>query len=1061
MDNIKTESIFHDIQYRLDRLKTQIPFLSDKRVVIYGSGINAQRVLDCLSEINIIGLMDAKYTGKFIFGKKVLSEEEVLLMRTEVILIAAEPHSTRIVYERIFVFCIQSNIQIMNMYGLDEMALHRNMIEQETNCFSLSRETLRNQIENNTAILFSFKGTLFNWRHDEEELYEIMEKRLEDEGVLLPNFKRNRILAQKKLPPGMSHSLRDIYIVFSTLTIVSDDELSKMIKLEEDVRVNNLLPRIEMIELVKYALNHNKMVYIVSETVDSDTVQRSALGKAGIADYKLILDDSNKQGNLLGRLIWAIGNEVGQNKVLFIGNNQNDNLIIPQLYGANIQLVQSSVSMFLKCNELQFDRDALSRNSDKDRIIELIVGAYSSPFICEKDVKKCDGAVGKIIGWREETEFDSKIELLPVLEDGKLEDVDELIFPQEENPVVSIIIPAYNQFGYTYNCLKSILLNTEKIPYEIILADDGSDDLTRRIEKKVTGITVLHNKENMRFLRNCNHAARKAKGKYIIFLNNDTQVQLNWLSPLVRKIEEPDVGLVGSKLVFPDGKLQEAGGIIWNDASAWNYGRGKNPDACEYNYVREADYISGASIMISKELWEKIGGFDERFSPAYCEDSDLAFAVRKHGKKVIYQPDSVVVHFEGISNGTSIDTGVKKYQADNMKKLYEKWKDVLLREQYPAGQNVLGACDRKGKKKTVLFISEAVPSYDKDAGSRTLDFYISEFLARGYIVKFIPGNFAGREPYTHRLRQMGVEVFTGGYYKKNLMKWLYKYRDDVDYAFLNYPNVSLKYIDILKELGIPIRYYGMDLHFLRKKREYELLGDSHDLELSREYYEMEACLMKKSDVIYYPSSAETEIVRHEFGRNDVKQLTAYIFDTEKMHNLYIPEQRKGIMFIGGYRHTPNVDAVLWFVNNIFPKIYEKENMPFYIAGVDMPPEIQNIKVPGTVILGALSDDELEAMYKKIKVIVAPLRYGAGVKGKIVEAMYHGIPVVTTSIGAEGIPNEGNALNIADDEAGLTNMVLELYRDSDRLLRCKEMNEKIIAKHFSRESAWNNICDDFK
>src|SRR5699024_4776423 len=160
----------------------------------------------------------------------------------------------------------------------------------------------------------------------------------------------------------------------------------------------------------------------------------------------------------------------------------------------------------------------------------------------------------------------------------------------------------------------------------------------------------------------------------ILFLNNDTQVTEGWLSSLVKLIEsDSTIGMVGSKLVYPDGRLQEAGGIIWSDGSGWNYGRMDDPDKPEYNYVKDVDYISGASIMIRRELWEQIGGFDVRYTPAYCEDADLAFEVRKAGYRVVYQPLSKVIHFEGVSNGTDVNgTGLKRYQVENFKKLKEK-----------------------------------------------------------------------------------------------------------------------------------------------------------------------------------------------------------------------------------------------------------------------------------------------------------------------------------------------------------------------------------------------------
>ena len=174
-----------------------------------------------------------------------------------------------------------------------------------------------------------------------------------------------------------------------------------------------------------------------------------------------------------------------------------------------------------------------------------------------------------------------------------------LTFPEVSEPLVSIIIPVHNKWDYTYSCLYSILENSKDIPYEVIVADDVSTDETKDIGKYISGIRVIRNEMNLRFLKNCNNAAKQARGKYVLFLNNDTNVQKEWLKSLVELMEKDEtIGMVGSKLVFPDGRLQEAGGIVWSDGSAMNYGRLDDPDKPEYNYVKEADYVSGACMMI-------------------------------------------------------------------------------------------------------------------------------------------------------------------------------------------------------------------------------------------------------------------------------------------------------------------------------------------------------------------------------------------------------------------------------------------------------------------------------
>lgn len=634
------------------------------------------------------------------------------------------------------------------------------------------------------------------------------------------------------------------------------------------------------------------------------------------------------------------------------------------------------------------------------------------------------------------------------------DEYETLIFPAYKNPLVSIVIPVYNQFEYTYECLRSILRNTTDTEYEILIADDGSSDLTREVDKIVRNIRVVRSDVNLRFLRNCNHAAEHAMGEYIYFLNNDTQVQVGWLSSLMDTMRKDiSIGMAGSKLVYADGRLQEAGGIIWQDGRAWNYGRMEDPEASQFNYVKEVDYISGAAILIRTSLWREIGGFDERFAPAYNEDSDLAFEVRKHGYKVVYQPESVVVHFEGVSNGTDTTSGQKSYQVINTAKFCEKWRDVLAREQLPNGEDVFLARDRGMGKKTILVIDHYVPHYDRDAGSKTVFQYLRLFTAAGMNVKFIGDNFFRHEPYTTSLQQMGIEVLYGPDYAANWDTWLRENGRYFHYVLLNRPHVSEKYIDAVKKYtDAKVLYYGHDLHFLRELRRYELTGEKEALTLSESWKKRELSLMRRSDVVYYPSDIEVNEIAKIDQTIRAEAIPAYLFDGSDP-TPYRAADRKDAMFIGGFRHTPNVDAVKWLHEEIWPLVKDKlPELRIFIVGSDPTDEIKALNDDRFIITGSVSDEELDRMYHECRLSVVPLRYGAGIKGKVVEAMYHGVPVLTTSVGAEGIECSNGMLVIGDDAKRFAKHLLSIYRDTARLNRISSQYRESIGSIYSFEHA---------
>lgn len=644
----------------------------------------------------------------------------------------------------------------------------------------------------------------------------------------------------------------------------------------------------------------------------------------------------------------------------------------------------------------------------------------------------------------------------------------ELVIPPADKPVVSIIIPVYNGWQMNYRCVKSIIENTPGLAYEIIFADDCSTDETKNCTSLIKNLVHIYNPVNLGFLKNCNNAAKSAKGEFILFLNNDTEVMSNWLTPLVDLVRSDNkIGMVGSKLVYPDGALQEAGGIIWNDATGWNYGKHQDPEAPEFNYVKEADYISGASIMIRKNLWQQLGGFDELFAPAYCEDSDLAFAVRNAGYKVMYQPLSEVVHFESVSHGKEDKKDTKagndklsitSVRILNQQKLYEKWKEVFLTEQLPNAQDVFHARDRSRWKKTILVIDHYVPEFDKDAGSKTVFQYLELLVSLGLNVKFLGDNFNRSEPYTSILQQMGVEVLYGQWYKDNWKSWVQTNKDNIDYVFLNRPHTSLSYLSFLKQNShAKLLYYGHDLHFLRELRKYEIDKNPETLASSNQWKSKEQYIYENTDYILTPSADETEAILQINPAYKVSTILPYFFK-EPAYPIPDFSDRKNILFVGGFGHPPNIDGVNWFCKNVWPIVTAKiEGIKFIIVGSKPTAEINNLQSDNIKVMGFVSDFELRKIYQQSKVAVIPMRYGAGVKGKTVEAMYHGLPLVSTTIGLEGMPGINEVLNPFDDATSFAAEIVSIYNNQQKLTEMSVKETGFINKHFT----WNAAGDQIK
>jgi GT2 family glycosyltransferase len=629
---------------------------------------------------------------------------------------------------------------------------------------------------------------------------------------------------------------------------------------------------------------------------------------------------------------------------------------------------------------------------------------------------------------------------------------------------VTVIIPAYNQLIYTLACLISLFESKPETSFEVIIADDCSTDETSIVLLKLSDfIRVIRTPGNLGFLKNCNHASKHVRTKTLVFLNNDMIVFPGWLDNLIETLlKDESNGMVGSKLLNLNGTLQEAGGIFWNDGSAWNYGRNEDPERPEFNYKKEVDYCSGASISLRKEVWDAVGGFDEIYAPAYCEESDLSFRLRERGLKTIYQPFSVGIHLEGVSCGTDASTGIKGYQIRNLERLQRRWDKILQSNHFPNAENLFLARDRTRHKKHMVFIDHYVPRPDQDAGSKQMETYIKHFSESGYHVTFWPDNQYWCIDYAQPLQKYGVEVINSMSGPIDFSKWIQENGKYIDTAFLSRPHIAVRYFDEIRQhTKARIIFYGHDLHQVRRQLELQLDPDN---EIVRSALNIDKALeeecWEKADLVMYPSQEECEFVEEKKPGVQTCRLPLYCMKDESFEKEKTPcgfESRSGLLFVGGFAHHPNKDAMLWFAEKIQPLLRAKiPNLKLTIAGSHPTEEIFSLSDEWTEITGGISVQRLRELYSTHLVAIAPLRFGAGVKGKVIESMAKGLPIVTTSIGIQGLSGCCDAISSADNETDFANEVIELYSNKDKWSRQREAGFEYVYLHFNQQAVNNTL-----
>lgn len=621
--------------------------------------------------------------------------------------------------------------------------------------------------------------------------------------------------------------------------------------------------------------------------------------------------------------------------------------------------------------------------------------------------------------------------------------------PSQNNPKVSIVVPAHNKFELTYHCLASIAFAYNETSYEVLLADDFSCDETSHAEDFISNLVISRNMENVGFLRNCNSASKLARGEYLVLLNNDTEVTSFWLDELVAVLEgDPRCGLAGAKLFNRDGSLQEAGGIVWGNGEPGNVGRDGNPAAPEFNYVRGADYLSGAAICIRQAVWEQVGGFSEEFSPRYFEDTDLAFKVRDAGYKTIYTPFSQVIHFEGQSHGTDVTKGLKKYQVINQSTFGEKWFRSFSDNGVSSPTNMMLEKDRNIAYR-VLVLDAHTPRPNTEAGAYAAVQEMKMLQALGCKVTFAPQYMPHSGDSTAILQRMGVEVLYPPFYT-SLMDVLNKRLSEMDAVYITRYSVAEKYIDMIREHSTAkVIFNNSDLHFLREIRlALSKNADQEKLDKALATRDAELAVCSKSDAILSYTSAEHAVITSHILEVDKLHITPWVLEEKSKGGSFW--EREGIAFLGSFGHLPNREAVEYLIDEIMPLLSTSNpDIRVSIYGSNMPEEYADYESENVRMVGFV--ENLDEIFHKHRIFVAPLLSGAGIKGKVLEAMAYGVPCIVSEIAAEGTGlTHGISTLIADDPHDWVEAIGKLYNDEGLWNRFVESENIMVTEKYSFE-----------
>ncbi len=608
-----------------------------------------------------------------------------------------------------------------------------------------------------------------------------------------------------------------------------------------------------------------------------------------------------------------------------------------------------------------------------------------------------------------------------------------LTLPRAERPDVTVLLVLFNQAELTFACLESIVqtLAAAAFGVEVVIADNGSTDDTGALLDRLEGATILRNAGNLHFLRAVNLAAQSARGRAILLLNNDAQLLPGAVASALRTLDsEPSIGAVGGRIILPDGTLQEAGSIIWRDGACSGYGRGQDPSSVDVMFQRDVDFCSGAFLLTPLALFRELSGFDEQFAPAYYEETDYCVRLWQSGRRVVYDPDAAIIHYEfgsSTRNGDALRLQAEHHAIFTAK--HRAWLDG----QYPASPlNVLAARSH-GEAPRILVLEDRVPKVELGTGYPRSNRMLHEFAAAGAEVTLFP-MFEHKETWhgVRRALDKRIEVLVGGN-ATQLRDFLAARPQQFDAILVCRPHNMESFLEQIgpeRDLlgGAAVLYDAEALFVTRTLQRRAADGvPANDTE-RRKLLAAEVGLTRLADAVISVAPDEQDLLE-EYGARNV-HLLGHAMDEPPLATGF--DERDQIVFLGAIQEeaAPNAEAVRWFAGSILPLLRETLQRPelrLTVVGLNKAASIAAMDGDQLDLLGMV--DELPPALARARVMVVPSRLAAGIPLKAYQAAMLGIPMVATGLIARQLGwSDERELLVADDPGAFALACARLYGD---------------------------------